>query len=364
MLDNPLLLFLSVLASVLPTLAYVLLIWRVDRYEKEPIRLLGIAFVWGALPAVAGSAILELLFDQPLMALSAGVRGLMSMGMVTPVVEEALKGLALLGLFLLVRNEFDGVLDGVIYGSVIGFGFAMTENLLYFLGAWRDGGYGNWGTVVVMRSLVFGLNHAMYTSLTGVGFGLARYARTRSRRLLVLLTGLVAAIVLHAVHNAFLTLESLCLVSVLADWLGVLLVVVVVMLAWRRERRWLETGLAEEAACGLLTPLQLETIVSQRRRIAHEWQLLGIADRRQARLWREMAARATDLAFKKHQLRALGATPATADAIRSLRARIVEIRRAVGDSDVQDLAACECCGRPCRPSAAEGCAHCAISESG
>ena len=36
-------------------------------------------------------------------------------------------------LFLLVRNEFDNVLDGVVYGAVIGFGFAMTENTLYFI---------------------------------------------------------------------------------------------------------------------------------------------------------------------------------------------------------------------------------------
>ncbi len=71
-----------------------------------------------------------------------------------------------------MRHEFDGVLDGLIYGVLIGFGFAMTENFFYFIGAFDEGGFVNLTAVIILRSVVFGLNHAFYTSLTGIGFGL------------------------------------------------------------------------------------------------------------------------------------------------------------------------------------------------
>ena len=49
---------LSILASVIPTILYVLLLWRLDRYEKEPIKLLAIAFFWGAVPATIAAAVI------------------------------------------------------------------------------------------------------------------------------------------------------------------------------------------------------------------------------------------------------------------------------------------------------------------
>ena len=44
----------SLVASVVPTILYVLVIWRIDRYEKEPLKLLAAAFLWGALRNGAG----------------------------------------------------------------------------------------------------------------------------------------------------------------------------------------------------------------------------------------------------------------------------------------------------------------------
>ena len=41
----------ATLGALIPTTVYVLFVWWLDRYEKEPLWLLALAFLWGAVPA-------------------------------------------------------------------------------------------------------------------------------------------------------------------------------------------------------------------------------------------------------------------------------------------------------------------------
>ena len=345
----------SIAAGVLPTAAYVLIVWRIDRYEKEPMRLLAAAFLWGALPAVILAVVVEQLLGLPFTALAAPFDQLISASLIAPPAEEFVKALALLGLFRLAHYEFDGVLDGIIYGSLIGFGFAMTENILYFLGSQTD--LRSWSTVVVGRALAFGFNHAMFTSLTGIGLGLARYVRSVARRRLLIVVGVGAATTAHFFHNFFLSTDSLCLLSLLLDWLGVLVVLVIVVLTWRRERGWIEAQLAEEVEWGVISRRQLEAVTSRRRRWAMAWGALGTSGWQEARLQRSLAQSATELAFKKHQREAMGEEGGNSVTIASLRDEIMSIRRRLGDPVAFDAIVCPSCGRPW-PENAVGCAHC------
>ena len=43
---------LSVIAAIIPTVFYIIIIYWVDRYEKEPWWLLSAAFLWGAIPSI------------------------------------------------------------------------------------------------------------------------------------------------------------------------------------------------------------------------------------------------------------------------------------------------------------------------
>src|SRR6185369_17813007 len=56
-----------------------------------------------------------------------------------PIVEESSKAFILLVLFLWKRDEFDGIVDGVVYAGMVGLGFAMTENVLYYGRALQEG---------------------------------------------------------------------------------------------------------------------------------------------------------------------------------------------------------------------------------
>ncbi|MFL7793799.1 MAG: hypothetical protein AB8I69_16770, partial [Anaerolineae bacterium] len=56
---------LAVSAAVVPSLIYIGVLYWVDRYEKEPKRLLATAFLWGAIPAVLMALVVELFFSLP-----------------------------------------------------------------------------------------------------------------------------------------------------------------------------------------------------------------------------------------------------------------------------------------------------------
>jgi len=298
---------LSLAAAILPAALYALLVWWGDRYEKEPLGLLAITFVWGAIPAILISLVAEALFGIPLAGLQAErLANVLEASAMAPIVEEMAKGVAILGVFLLFRREFDDLLDGVVYGALVGIGFGMTENLIYFVSSFLEGGWTDLGVVIFLRSVVFGLNHAFFTAFTGAGFGLARLARRRWQRWLAPLLGLGAAIAFHGMHNLGVTLAEVSLagflMSLLTDLGGLLVVLVIVLVAWRQERRWLQEELKEEVDT-LLTATEYEAAITYGQRLRLWWEAWSeggwAAARRQGRSHRLL----TELAFRKHRLR-------------------------------------------------------------
>jgi RsiW-degrading membrane proteinase PrsW (M82 family) len=295
----------SILAAAVPTICYVLVLWWFDRYEKEPRRLLLVAFVWGAVPAIILAVIAETVLGQPFTTLSEASAELMSSSVLAPVVEELTKGLAVLLLFLFFRSEFDGVLDGIIYGATIGFGFAMTENVFYFASAIEESGVEGLTMLVLMRSFVFGMNHALFTSVFGMALGYARAAKRGLKRWIAPPVGLLGAMFLHGVHNLFASLTGVVcfslLVSVFSDWAGVVVILVVIFLAARQEKGWIVAHLKGEVASGQLTQDEYDMISSYRRRLAARWRARSHSGLAEARRLGKLAELATELAFKLEQ---------------------------------------------------------------
>ncbi len=308
--SNVLVVILSLLATAVPTVMYALLIWWGDRYEKEPLGLLAVAFVWGAVPAILISLLAETLFGVPLAGLQAErLANVLEASAVAPVVEEVAKALALVGLLLFFRREFDNVLDGVVYGALVGIGFSMTENLLYFLSTFLEGGWTGWGVVVFLRVVLFGLNHAFFTALSGAGLGMARLARRGCLRWLMPLVGLAAAMTFHGLHNLGVSLADVSLggllLSLLTDSGGILVLLVIVLLAWRQERQWIETELGEEVDI-LLTTSEYSAASAYGRRLRLWWAAWTRGGREEARRQGRVHRLLTELAFRKHRLRVLG----------------------------------------------------------
>lgn len=267
----------SVAAAVLPVLLYVGIIYWVDHYEKEPLWLLSAAFLWGAVPSALLALFFNTVLSLPFYALfSTSTAELAAGGAIAPFVEEIAKGLVLFLILFVQRHELDSPLDGIIYGAMVGMGFAMIENILYYVSYFQEFGVAGWNELVVVRGIIFGLNHALYSAMTGLGIALARMSKRWSVRIGAPLLGLAVAITLHAVHNVAMfggTVWSF-LVGVTFGWGGVVVTLLAIVLSLYQERRWIRRYLQEEVALGTLTADEYDIVHSAVRRTQHRLRLL------------------------------------------------------------------------------------------
>jgi RsiW-degrading membrane proteinase PrsW (M82 family) len=317
-------LFVSLAAAVIPTIFYALAFYLADRYEREPIWLVVIAFLWGAIPAIVASLIGEILIGAPMIEAPGSIaEAIVESAIVAPLIEELTKGFALFLIYRLLRREFDGVLDGLTYGALVGFGFAMTENFFYFVGAFTEGGFVDLTLLIILRAVIFGLNHAFYTGLLGIGFGMARHARSSSARRAWIVGGFAASVLAHALHNLGASLSSVnglgIVLSLGMAVLGFSLIGIVLVMAWRQERRWLLEELAEEVGI-TLTSDEYASLV-------HGWRRSPLLDRRTNGAQAQRMQMLVKMAFKKHKLHKLGPQrePKLAGQIEELRSQIVAL---------------------------------------
>lgn len=308
--------YLCLVAAILPTIIYVWLFYWADRYEREPFWLVLVAFLWGAIPAVIASLIGEVALEVPLAQYEPSIgTELVSSALFAPVIEELTKGAALWGIYTWARHEFDGVLDGLLYGALIGFGFAMTENLFYFIGGFSEGGFGGLTTLFILRSVIFGLNHSFYTALTGIGFGLARNASGYQRSLWPVL-GLIAAILAHAAHNFGASVASINSagfgISLVVALGGLLTLTLTVLLSWQHERGYLRRELADEVGIALSE--------AEYRTLTGRWHT-PLRKRKGDRAQADRMAHLIELAFLKNRQRR-GTEPTAEEALTQLRAQL------------------------------------------
>ncbi len=303
---------LSVFAAVAPAIAYVYAVWWSDRYEHEPGWLLTTAFLWGAIPAILLSIAGALILQGPQAVFDTGLRDSLVHGvLVAPVLEEIAKGLALVGIAVFFAREIDSVLDGVLYGALVGIGFGMTENFLYFLQAALAQDGSNWLVVASLRTVAFGLNHAFYSAVLGAALGYAvTTSATSGRRWGITLVGLAAAISVHSLHNlgSILTPYSpgLLLLNGLLSWGGILVLVVIISSSWRKEKAWIRTYLADEVPA-VLSERGYQFAQGAAQRGGGWLALMDGKGRRCARIQHEFQHAATELAFHKHRLERMGA---------------------------------------------------------
>jgi protease PrsW len=193
--------------ALLPVPLLVGVVLWMDRLEPEPRGNLIFAFGWGA----GIAALLALLINtaglvyvtQPALGTTRGE--FVSAAFGAPFVEETLKGGVLVGLLWRRRKEFDGPTDGVIYAAMVGLGFAMIENVGYYITALVtpvQGGVELLGFTFVLRGILAPMLHPLFTSMTGLGVA---YAAARPRgwgRAWPVIVGWLAAMVLHGLWNA------------------------------------------------------------------------------------------------------------------------------------------------------------------
>ncbi|HET7467988.1 MAG TPA: PrsW family intramembrane metalloprotease [Candidatus Dormibacteraeota bacterium] len=277
-----------------PTTAFGLwIVRRIDRNEKEPWRLVLVAAAWGAVVATSlviwaetfwGAIAINTLVPGPgLDASNAFSAGLF---------EELGKGAAVLLLFLVMRNEFDDVVDGIVYGAAVGLGFNFMETITYMTNLYAifspEGAGGVAAGFQWYARQVLGLfmGHATYTALVGAGIGIARQLPSPRHKVVAIIAGFLVAIAAHFSWDAWLTffpietslfgLVEVHLRTIIMTGPFTAGVIVLLALGLRNESRALHDQLRQEAAlgAGAVLPAEVEILAAPWRRFGERLRAL------------------------------------------------------------------------------------------
>jgi RsiW-degrading membrane proteinase PrsW (M82 family) len=326
------LLFGFVLAT-LPVPIYIALALWIDRFEPEPPWTLAMAFFWGALVAVFIAFVMNTVSGLIVGALFGHNAGeFFSTVISAPFVEETAKASVLFGLFFWKRDEFDGVIDGIVYATMVGLGFAMTENIQYYGGALREGGIAGSLVLFILRGAMAPFSHPLFTSMTGIGLGLASQTRKGAVKFLAPLAGLFIAMSLHGLWNLSASINGLLYFAVYFVIMVPIFIAVLVVIyfALKREGRIVREQLLCDLQGGYFTVAEYECLCSVRGRMGaswRAWQRGGVS------MWRARAryhATASELAFHRARV-AQGLTAADEAA----RAREEAYRRVLYELGMQ-----------------------------
>ncbi len=318
---------LSVVLGILPMVIFSIILTWFDRYEKEPLWLVTGVFLWGLIVAAGSALIINTAFNLTIL-FAVSDTTLADVGtatLIAPPVEETVKGLAVLAVFIYFREHFDSVLDGIIYGGLVGFGFAAAENMNYiFSGYSSPGSSGLMGliSVAAVRIFLIPFLHAFLTGFTGIGFAVARLNRGWVRYVAPP-AGYFTAIILHSIHNLLSSAGSLiCILGSVLDWIGFIgMFVFILYLVWR-EGLIMREQLQEEVAFGTLTQAQYQTACSIVGQIVARWSVLFSGNWLAAGKFYDLCGR---LAFKKNELRRVGPEPGLPATIAKLRTDIAAL---------------------------------------
>ena len=255
---GPVAFMLGLLTATIPVPLYIVLVLWIDRYEAEPLWMLATAFFWGALIATFFAFLLNTTSAGIVVALTTDASAAEAFAAVVsaPIVEEIGKAVILFVFFFWKKDEFDGVVDGIVYASMAALGFAMTENILYYGKAAAEGGSGALTLVIILRGFFAPFSHPLFTSLTGIGLGLARQSTNIAVKAITPLVGLMMAIFMHSIWNGSAVFGGggiFILTYIVVMVPAFIIMLVVISLALRREGQVVREFLVVDLERGFLT---------------------------------------------------------------------------------------------------------------
>ena len=331
--------------ACLPTTAFGLfVVRRMDRNEKEPWRLVLVAAAWGAIVATSLVIWGETVWDQVAQGTLVPGPGLdASTAFSAGLLEELAKGLAVVLLFLVMRNDFDDIVDGIVYGAAVGLGFNFLESIAYMTNmyaifspdgyGWYAAGLQWYGRQVL--GLFFG--HATYTAFIGAGLGIARQLPNKRQKGFAIASGFLVAIAGHfswdawvqffPIDNTLFGLVEIHLRTLIMTGPFTAAVIALLIFGIRYEAMGLVDQMQKEAATGSGAILSEDVVI-----LASPWrrlkQRLRALRRGGLRAYLEVARLQTaqlDLAMERwHRERKEIDTPLEAED--ALRQRVIELR--------------------------------------
>ena len=175
-------LIIILLAAFAPSLILMLVVKNTEKRGREPTGRTFSAFLRGATLSIFLAIIIEMILIylifgldvariSDLLGKNPGLDTLILACVIAPFAEEFTKALGMLP-FTRRSRELE---DGIVYGAVVGLGFAATENLLYETSAWIEGGVSVLVGTIIIRTVSSALLHASASAVTGYGLTAKRF---------------------------------------------------------------------------------------------------------------------------------------------------------------------------------------------
>lgn len=272
----------SAIAALVPFSIVAGAIWWLDRYTPQPRVTLIYAFLWGAIGSIAltfifGFAVLLLIAFR---TSDATAQEFLGVAFQAPIVEESMKAFGLVLLLLFGRKYISGPIDGVIYAMLIAAGFAFTENITYFARSFSAaqvaGNSSAFWQVFLLRGVMSPFAHATFTSLVGLGLGIAAERRSLPLYFCLGFGGLGCGMMLHALWNGLSMWIGLQQFDGIFGsfyfyyaviWVPLFIILGSILIALRiRERFVVRSRLSEYAKAGWFTEAEVEMLVGLRSR--------------------------------------------------------------------------------------------------
>jgi RsiW-degrading membrane proteinase PrsW (M82 family) len=310
-------LMIGMVCAILPVPVYVMLILWLDRYEAEPLWMLITTFLWGALVSIFVAMIFNTGIQRMAEAATQSAEIGENIGAVisAPVVEESAKALILFILFFWKKDEFDGIVDGIVYAGMVGLGFAMTENILYY-GRAVQRGTGMLTFVVILRGMIAPFSHPLFTGMTGIGLGWSRQSDNGFIKVAMPVLGLMLAMLLHGTWNGSAALGGgWVFLATYFMIMGPALIVtlMVVHFALRREGRIVRQFLYPDCQKGFFEAYEYEKLCTIRGRMGMSWNAFWSHGFSAWRMRRRRNHMASELAFHRNRVaRGVSRNPQTA----------------------------------------------------
>ncbi|PBJ01722.1 hypothetical protein BKP42_03840 [Rhodococcus erythropolis] len=249
---------------------------HIDRYARQPVKLIVVAFLWGSF---AATWVMAANANDAILALYAKTFGQVwakdwGAGLTAPFTEEIAKGVGLLLLVALASRLVRTAFDGFILGAFIGLGFQIFEDVLYALNsAASQFGADPVGAAMstIMLRMVFGVAaHTLYSAIfcAGLVYLLGRPAEPRRvGRGLILMA---SAMLLHGLWDSAAALSQGK--AILLFPLFVVMITAALVLVFRvfrmtvpRERQFLRDVLTPEVERGVITVDELTALCGDRK---------------------------------------------------------------------------------------------------
>ena len=328
-------LMIGMVCAIIPVPIYVMLLLWIDRYESEPLWMLATTFFWGALVAI----FIALIFNTGVEIIAAiathssevaaNVGAIIS----APIVEESAKALILVIFFFWKKDEFDGIVDGIVYAGLAGLGFAMTENILYYGRAIQKGPE-MLTAVFILRGMAAPFSHPLFTSMTGIGLGWSRQTRNGFVKFAMPILGFMLAVLMHATWNgsaAFGGGLGFFVTYFMVMGPAFIVILMVIHFSLRREGRIVREFLYPDYEKGFFDPREYERLCTIRGRMGMSWDALWSQGFSGWRLRMRCNQMASELAFHRSRIsRGIGRDPQAAqEREASYRSSLEQLRQQI-----------------------------------